>query len=271
MTYQHDTFTDTPYTPLENHVGETNCTWNRLTTDAVPNQQLISPTNTTFRSGYNSSYGVNYANGSEHFTSGYTVPTANYLVGINVQYVAAYGGYGVALDAPSGSNPELSGVIFQNGRAINNTGLNNNSTFTNDEKVWLFGRVQGSFQCYALALDRTANSCILSRVNSGFATSTNLATYSMSVVTGTTYTLGLQMSGTTIQGLINGSVVLSVTDSTVTSAGFVGMRIDGGDSPVAGWQVDNFNVTDIGGSGGGLAVAASGANRYIPGIGIRQI
>jgi len=79
---------------------------------------------------------------------------------------------------------------------------------------------------YALYVQPTppTSSLILARVTGG--SSTTLATASVSVAVGVPFELALEIVGSNLRGYFNSSLVVTATDSTYSSAGRVGFRLD---------------------------------------------
>lgn len=72
----------------------------------------------------------------------------------------------------------------------------------------------------------------------------------------------LDMSGTTIRGLINGVQVLTATDSAITAAGFPGISVTA-TSNLAAEEIESFEADEAGGGGGFMAAWAHNANTII--------
>lgn len=73
-----------------------------------------------------------------------------------------------------------------------------------------------------------------------------LGTYSTTVSTATAYTIKLEMNGTTIKGYLAGTERISVTDSSLTLAGAVGVGAYNNGTKAANHQVwDDFTADDI--------------------------
>jgi pectate lyase len=85
--------------------------------------------------------------------------------------------------------------------------------------VALAARASGSTKMYRLALTK-ANTAELQYMNG--SSITVLATASLSIVTGTWYTLRVDISGNTIKGYVNGSSIGSSTSTAIT-AGRIGL------------------------------------------------
>lgn len=296
--YIQDTFTDTKYTILEDHVGELNASWIRPFTANYPNQNLISPANRVFRSAYNIFYGSDCGNGSEHFIDGYTMPVADYIVSAKFIFLGPYSGSGAATDQPAGGGPEplvltplvesvplvrmsgdipIGGGVFGSGgvgilddigdigglgisyysnRTINETGRDNQSTHPLGTSAEIFARCglpisdPYAYDWYSLAFFEgdstyTNGSWKLLRYDGAFRHT--IATYAQptGVTENTSFDVELHVVGTTISGWINGTQVMTVVDANISHAGTVGLRFDGGSSPVRGWHLDDFRVHDF--------------------------
>lgn len=83
---------------------------------------------------------------------------------------------------------------------------------------------------------------------------TLLGSVSHGITTGVDFTITLSMAGTTIRALIDGVQKVSVTDSSITAAGFAGLRILANASNI---ELDDFDIVVAG--GGALAAEAVGA------------
>lgn len=59
---------------------------------------------------------------------------------------------------------------------------------------------------------------------------------------GTTYTTKLDVKGSTIKAYLNGSLIYNVADTSITAAGFAGLRDYAGGVTTTGLHVDNFRV-----------------------------
>lgn len=78
---------------------------------------------------------------------------------------------------------------------------------------------------------------------------TTLASSSQSLVNESTYrTHKLQLSGSNLEGFVNGVSVVSTTDATITAAGKAGLRLSGNTN--TRWRIDNFLAEDASGGGG---------------------
>lgn len=189
----YDTFTDIAGTRLDQHDGEVNADWQRPFTGADPSYQRINAAGRTY---YAYENGSGYTtNGSEHFLTNYTPPSADYWVEARI-YAASDGGSG--------------------------------------ELAEVYARAATPYTFYFLEYNEGANEWRLGR-SLGAGTKTTLATYVGDAITpGTSKLARLHVSGTTIKGFIEGVERLSVTDSNIASAGYPGLRLDPGASRVPG-------------------------------------
>lgn len=185
----NDSFTDTASTRLDQHDGELNADWQRPFTSGDPSYQRINSSGRTYYAYENGSgYTVN---GSEHFLTNYTPPSADYYVEARI-YSASDGGSG--------------------------------------ESAEIYARATVPYDFYFLQYDEGANEWRIGR-SLGFGTKTTLATYSGDVITpGNSKLARLQVQGTSIKGFIEGVERLSVTDSNISGAGYPGLRLDPGAS-----------------------------------------
>ncbi|GAA0798356.1 LamG-like jellyroll fold domain-containing protein [Spirilliplanes yamanashiensis] len=89
----------------------------------------------------------------------------------------------------------------------------------------------------------------------GTSTLITTAGATASMTAGATYTLRLQMTGTQITVWVNGTQVISVTDSSVTGAGYGGMFIWGSGTPTDtdGLHMDNYSLRPRAADGKGTA------------------
>lgn len=70
------------------------------------------------------------------------------------------------------------------------------------------------------------------------------ATFVSNLAPGNSAQLKLDMSGSTITAFLNGTNVISVTDTTFASAGRAGVRFCHADTDTTGFHLDNFTVVD---------------------------
>ncbi|GAA4676546.1 pectate lyase family protein [Phytohabitans rumicis] len=80
----------------------------------------------------------------------------------------------------------------------------------------VLARAQSATSYYYVAL-RSNNTVELKRLVNG--TATTLASASLTVAAGTTYTVSLQVSGSTLRSTVNGGTALTATDTTYTAGG----------------------------------------------------
>ncbi len=118
---------------------------------------------------------------------------------------------------------------------------------------------------YAIHFYNGNNNIFLYKFISG--SFTLLGTYGYTPTVGVPFNVQLVMSGTTIQAVLNGTLVLSVTDSSVTGAGHGGVRsFNSADNDSIGTRVDNFQVinsnwaTSSGGIGSPANIPTSSDN-----------
>jgi hypothetical protein len=104
--------------------------------------------------------------------------------------------------------------------------------------VYLYGRAVDGDNLYRLRISTFDQAVKIQKVVS--ASATDLGSYTGGYVSGTTYTVKLSMSGTTLKAYVNGTERVSVTDSTYTATGVPGMRTGMGGGNVI---IDNFLVT----------------------------
>ena len=111
---------------------------------------------------------------------------------------------------------------------------------------------------YMSRYDVASASWQLIRVSAGTAVAIN--SYAQTLTVGTTYRLGLRMSGTSIVLTVNGVVRVNATDGVITAAGRAGVRLGSttgsGLSDTTGLHLDGFRVTNA----GATAADSDGAN-----------
>jgi hypothetical protein len=73
---------------------------------------------------------------------------------------------------------------------------------------------------------------------------TTLGTSAQALTVGSTYTATLQMVGTAITLLVDGSSVVSVTDSSIAAAGSVGVLGSTASTNTTGYHLDSLTATD---------------------------
>lgn len=104
------------------------------------------------------------------------------------------------------------------------------------------GRISTSAQTYYTAyIEQTSGKVVLAKRVAGAITSLGVSTATYGVGT---WTLTLDMVGTTIRALINGVQVVSVTDSSIAAAGKAGIRAPVISDTTTGKHLDNFVATD---------------------------
>ena len=101
-------------------------------------------------------------------------------------------------------------------------------------------------------MDTTANTMYIIRLNNGTSwelrkivagTATTIGSSTNQLPTnGTSKTVKLIMSGTSISVLVNGVTEISVTDSAISAAGKAGVRFAGAASSTTGFHLDNFSA-----------------------------
>lgn len=107
------------------------------------------------------------------------------------------------------------------------------------------GRIQaGANTAYYAYNDMATNVWVLAKVVAGTVTVlANSASQSLTV--GQTYAVELRMAGTSIHLYVGGSgVYTSTTDSSISAAGFGGLRATGAVTTTTGAHVDNFRIVD---------------------------
>ena len=119
----------------------------------------------------------------------------------------------------------------------------NAASFTNGHGMGVMGRVSTSAATgYILYVDW--HGLYLYKIVNG--TYTSLGSYAFTAANNVTYTLKLEMRGTTIKGYLDGTERISVTDSSITAAGKAGIYAYNAWNfiPNNGWRGDNFSATD---------------------------
>lgn len=131
--------------------------------------------------------------------------------------------------------------------------VNANSAPATSGSAAVLGRVDsGANTWYLLQLDDSANEYSLYKRVSGSWTQLG-SSVGVTPTVGVTYQIKLEMIGTAIKAYLagSGSASISVTDSSISSAGKAGFRFDAAANTV---RLDNFDATDTS-SGGGSATA----------------
>ncbi len=94
----------------------------------------------------------------------------------------------------------------------------------------------------AYAVQYTSGAWHLVKIFSGSTTSLGTSA-TPSVTTGGTYTVALTCAGTTISVVVNGTQIISVTDSSITSAGYPGLNLLSDlYSKITNWQAQSGGV-----------------------------
>lgn len=108
------------------------------------------------------------------------------------------------------------------------------------------GRIQaGANTAYYAYNDMSTNVWVLAKIVAGAAPVVISNSASQSLTVGNTYAVELRMSGTSIHLYVNGAgVYTSTTDSSITAAGFGGLRSTGAVTTTTGAHVDNFSIVD---------------------------
>ena len=207
--YQYDSFTDTAGQVLRNHDGETNAGWEKPYTAGNPADLKINSSGRLYYS-FENEDGFT-TNGSEHFTTGYTPPTADYAIKANLYSASA-----------------------------------------TSDTVEFYLRSSLPYTFYAAQFSQ-ADSTWRVRKQLGAGSSTSLGSWAMpgGLAAGSSCEMRFEISGSILKLSVNGSVVLSMSDSSIAT-GFVGLRIDpgfggGGGGPIL--EIDP-EMPDPGGPGG---------------------
>lgn len=271
-----ESFGDAAYTVVNSGVAlASGLVWTKAS-NGGSNDVLVSPTGTAFRSAYNPSTGsTNEAVGSDCFLS-VTPDSPDYTVKATLRWLGDYGGTGTPYDRPGPGGPP--GTIYVNGRTINVSGINNNSAGGSNHRFYLYGRSQPGPNGYGYTFGYEANPggtggsggpfdpenpegdndtpqgagsstpitgarWVLCRdqtdIFSDGPTYTGPAVFApASILDGSPQAMELRMEGTSIQGWVNGAMVLSMTDATYTTAGRAGFEFKGGSSPIRGLHID---------------------------------
>lgn len=67
--------------------------------------------------------------------------------------------------------------------------------------------------------------------------------FSQSLTIGQTYTVKLSMRGSTINAYVNGTLIMTMADTTITTAGQAGVFFGGSSTDTTTFQLDNFSAT----------------------------
>lgn len=186
---QNDSFTDTAGTLLKNHNGELNCDWQKPFTGATPAYQRINSSGRTYYCFENESGPT--TNGSEHFTSNDVPPSNNYAVEAVFYSASVVGDLG---EIYARASLPYTFYVLQYSQATS---------------VWRLGKCNGT---------RTA-----------VGQMTELGSWTMvgGIGVGQSATGRLEVNGSIIKAIIDGSERISVSDSSIAS-GFAGLRLDPG-------------------------------------------
>lgn len=184
--------------------------------------------------------------GFTHMASAATVFTANFEDGSTSAWSKSGGTWAVASDGSRALQQTNAGS--ENARQFaGDTSWTNYtvqarvkpSSLGSGGHVGLLARASGSTKFYRLAL-LPGNQIQLQAVSGSSVTV--LGSSSQSVSTGTWYTLALEVSGSTIRGLVNGSQIASASNSSI-SAGRIGLQ-----TAYAAASFDDVTVNTSGGS-----------------------
>lgn len=187
--FSEDTFTASSGTLLRNHNGETNADWQKHTTGYDPADLAINSLGRLFYTFSNASGFT--SDGSEHFLSNDTAPDADYSV--QAEFHAM--------------------------------------TDAEDEKVEIYARATQPYQFYILSYTQDGAGAGTWKLEKQTIVSdrSTLDSYAGDVIdVGSYKTARLEVIGTAIKGYVDGVERVSSTDSTITGAGYGGIRIDEG-------------------------------------------
>ena len=143
------------------------------------------------------------------------------------------------------------GLELINGQYINTTGINNNPGAGNNNRVYLYSRIQGTQTiCYTFGYETTGSRYVLCRDQTDIAsdgpvyTNWNINTAAPAWADGESRLFELEVNGTTINAYVNGVLVLTAVHADYAS-GKTGFELKGGSSPVKGFHVDDFKVESL--------------------------
>ena len=189
--FANDTFTDTAETRLDQHDGEVGADWQRPTTGAEPSYQRISASGRAYHGFENSTGSV--ATSAEHFLTNLVTGTADYSVEARI-YSASDGG--------------------------------------SNEYAEIYARATTPYTFYVLQYDEAGNIWRLGVWDSparSVGQMTEIGTYSGDAIpVGGSKLARLEVIGTAIKAYIEGVERIAGTDTTITAAGYPGIRLDAG-------------------------------------------
>lgn len=189
VTLQNDTFTESGAL-LKDHDGELNCNWQKPFTGNTPAYQKINSAGRTYYTFLNE--GGLTINGSEHFTNAFTVPIADYYVEAGF-YAATI--VGDIAEIYARASLPYTFYILQ---------------YTQTDNTWRIGKCTGS------------------RTVAGQLTELDSWVMPGGISVGSQAIGRLECRGNIIKGYVDGIERMSASDASITSAGFVGCRLDPG-------------------------------------------
>lgn len=136
---------------------------------------------------------------------------------------------------PANADYDVEATIIQRSTANAVAGVKGRSdTTARTHYMWRYNNATVRWELYIL--------------NAGSATL--IGSFSETLTIDQSYTIKLEMRGTTIKGYVDGVERASVTNSTITAAGKAGVWVEGNTGNTAGLHLDNFVATDT--SGGAI-------------------
>lgn len=219
QTYQSDSFTDTTGVLLKNHNGELNTDWQKPFTGANPAYQRINSAGRTEYVFENE--GGFTQNGSEHFTTNYTFPTADYSLQVDI-YVGDYVYHTGTFPTGPESPPE-------------------------SDAAEIYIRAQIPYEFYALSYSRSTRQWLL-KVQLDAFTSTTLASWTQpeDIPYGGYVRARLEAEGNILRVYLDGVLRMTATDSQITGPGYIGIRLGlfgSGNVTASSLQFDNIIAT----------------------------
>ena len=242
-----DSFTESVYTPLLDHTGESLSWLGSDDMPFVPNVILVGPEGWAFRSGWNLTLGTASTNQSFAIAVA-TIPDASYRIDFIVRYLGAYE-LGVGWDKPESETEEINPEYRRfygisqaaDGWYINGSGVNNSSESGNFSTIRVYGRLDvGTASAYFGEVSSYGEIRLCKLVGE---TVTVLGTARVTLGDGA-ITCYLEMIGSALRFSVGGTEI-TATDSSLSAKGDVAIGFLGGASPSRGLVLDQLSVEDV--------------------------
>ena len=115
--------------------------------------------------------------------------------------------------------------------------------FSNTGNVGVCGRISTGANTYYRAVFTNGTGWQLFKVNAGSQSQLGSTAGGTTLTVGNDVTLELKLSGSTISVIVDGTTLITATDSVITS-GVSGIRMNGSTSDSAGYHIDNWQTVD---------------------------